>query len=90
VLAAVEAAAEPPSGQEARGPLGEGVAPQQKAQELPQHTAVGPEAEPLAAGARVHVSDAASLAMKLHGPDARVLDDGAAFSDVFSRKDQGP
>jgi hypothetical protein len=88
VLAAVEAAAEPPSAQEARAPLGEGVAPQQEAQELPQHTAVGPEAEPLATGARVHVPDAASLAMKLHVPDARVLDDGAAFPDVFSPKDE--
>jgi hypothetical protein len=88
VLAAVEAAAEPPSAQEARDPLGEGVAPQQEAHELPQHTAVGPEAQPLAAGARVHVPDAASLAMKLHRPDARVLDDGAAFSDAFSPKDE--
>ncbi len=83
MLAAVEAAAKPPSAQEARGPLGEGVAPQQEAQELPQHTAVGPEVEPLAAGARVHVPDAASLAMKLHGPDSRVLDDDAAFPDAF-------
>ncbi len=86
-LATVEAAAGPPSAQEARGPLGEGVAPQQEAQELPQYTVV-PEAEPLAAGARVHLPDAASLAMELQRPDARAPGEGAAFPDAFSRKDE--
>ncbi len=88
VLAAVEAAAEPPSAQEARGALGEGVAPQQEAQEPPQHKAVGPEVKSLAARARVHQPDAASLAMELQRPDARALGEGAAFPDASSRTDE--
>ncbi len=57
----------------AQDALGEGVAPQKEAQEPPQHTTVGFEAESLAAGARVHLSDASSLAMELLRPDALAL-----------------
>jgi hypothetical protein len=42
----------------------------------------------LAAGARVHLPDAASLAMELQRPDARVFGEGAMFPDASLRTDE--